>query len=250
MSETNLNKEISVGSKGDNLEIHFDEKGLIPAVVQDKNTGEVLMVAYMNKEALQKTLETKNAWFYSRKRRTLWQKGETSGNFQKVKEIFYDCDGDTLLLKVDPKGPACHTGNKSCFYRSLMAVTEDKGILKVEDFGDKKNREENNPENDSVRKKGHNSELEILEVLIDIIDSRFNELPQDSYVAKLYKGGRERILKKVGEEASEVIIASMSGEKSDTIYEAADLIFHLLIALRYDGISIQEIMEELKRRRK
>lgn len=234
--------------------ITYDEKGLVPVILQDEKTGEVLMMAYMNKDALQKTMETGTAWFYSRKRKTLWQKGETSGNFQEVKDIFYDCDGDTLLLKVDPKGPACHTGNRSCFYRRI--ANDAARITEINEYDNgedelmiKKEICKENP----VRQKDIgqiNSELKILEELVSIIDSRFNELPEDSYVAKLYRGGRERILKKVGEEASEVIIASMSGKKGDTIYETADLIFHLLIALRYDGISLQEIMEELKRRRK
>lgn len=206
--------------------IKYNEKGLVPAVVQDANTREVLMVAYMNKEALHKTIETKRAWFYSRKRQKLWQKGETSGNFLEVKNIYYDCDEDTLLLQVVPKGPACHTGNYSCFYRSLL----DNQRSAVED-------EVKNP-------------LGILKELVDIIDSRFAQRPEGSYIAKLYEGGRERILKKVGEEACEVIIASMSKNKAETIYETADLLFHLLIALRFDNITIEEVMAELKRRRK
>lgn len=206
--------------------IKYDEKGLVPAVVQDDDSREVLMVAYMNKEALHKTIETKKAWFYSRKRKKLWQKGETSGNFLEVKSILYDCDEDTLLLKVTPKGPACHTGNYSCFYRSLL---ENQGCSAKD--------EDNYP-------------LGILEELVDVIDSRFAEKPEGSYIAKLFAGGKERILKKVGEEASEVIIASMSQNKAETIYETADLIFHLLIALRFDNITIEEVMEELKRRRK
>ncbi|HHW04100.1 MAG TPA: bifunctional phosphoribosyl-AMP cyclohydrolase/phosphoribosyl-ATP diphosphatase HisIE [Thermoanaerobacterales bacterium] len=226
--------------------ILFDEKGLIPAILQDEKTGEVLMMAYMNSDALKKTLETGRAWFYSRKRKTLWQKGENSGNFQEVKEILYDCDGDALLLKVDPKGPACHTGKRSCFYRSLVAANDAGETSKLPDH-DTNNNEDN--EKEQMEKK-ENVEFEILEELVSIIDSRFNELPENSYVAKLYKGGRERILKKVGEEAAEVVIASMSEKRGDIIYEAADLIFHLLIALRYDGISLQEIMDELERRRK
>jgi len=206
--------------------IKYNEKGLVPAVVQDANTREVLMVAYMNKEALHKTIETKRAWFYSRKRQKLWQKGETSGNFLEVKNIYYDCDEDTLLLQVVPKGPACHTGNYSCFYRSLL----DNQRSAVED-------EVKNP-------------LGILKELVDIIDSRFAQKPEGSYIAKLYEGGKERILKKVGEEACEVIIASMSKNKAETIYETADLLFHLLIALRFDNITIEEVMAELKRRRK
>lgn len=206
--------------------IKYNEKGLVPAVVQDANTREVLMVAYMNKEALHKTIETKRAWFYSRKRQKLWQKGETSGNFLEVKNIYYDCDEDTLLLQVVPKGPACHTGNYSCFYRSLL----DNQRSAVED-------KVKNP-------------LGILKELVDIIDSRFAQKPEGSYIAKLYEGGKERILKKVGEEACEVIIASMSKNKAETIYETADLLFHLLIALRFDNITIEEVMAELKRRRK
>lgn len=206
--------------------IRYDEKGLVPAVVQDEGSKEVLMVAYMNKEALHKTIETKKAWFYSRKRKKLWQKGETSGNFLEVKSILYDCDEDTLLLKVNPKGPACHTGNYSCFYRNLL---EDQGC---------------GPKDESKDPFG------ILGELVEIIDSRFAEKPKGSYIAKLYAGGKERILKKVGEEACEVIIASMSKNKADTIYETADLLFHLLIALRFDNITVEEVMDELKKRRK
>lgn len=213
--------------------ISYDEKGLVPAVVQDVKSKEVLMVAYMNKEALNKTIETGKAWFFSRKRKSLWQKGETSGNFLEIKSIFYDCDNDTLLLKVAPKGPACHTGHISCFYRSL---------LQNQDFtcGGCTNTEHDVQENP----------LNILDELVKVIDSRFTEKPEGSYIAKLYSGGRERILKKVGEEAAEVVIASMSQNKGETIYETADLLFHLLIALRFDGITVEEIMTELKRRRR
>lgn len=207
------------------VDIKYGENGLAPAIVQDYKTKEVLMLAYMNEESLKKTLETGTAWFYSRKRKSLWQKGETSGNFLYVKSIFYDCDEDTLLLKVDAAGPACHTGYVSCFYRSLK-----------EDFEAKEDKP--------------SGKLEFLNELADIIDSRFYEKPETSYVAKLYNGGRERILKKVGEEAAEVIIASMSQKKDDMVYESADLIFHLLVALRYDGISLEEIAGELERRHK
>jgi phosphoribosyl-ATP pyrophosphohydrolase/phosphoribosyl-AMP cyclohydrolase len=213
--------------------INYDEKGLVPAVVQDDKSKEVLMVAYMNQEALHRTLQTKKVWFYSRKRKSLWQKGETSGNFLKVKSIFYDCDEDTLLLKVDPKGPACHTGHNSCFYRSLLQNQESA-------LSDCNNAKDAAQENYS----------KIIDELVEVIDSRFAEKPEGSYIAKLYTGGRERILKKVGEEAAEVVIASMSQNKDETIYETADLVFHLLIALRYDGITIEEVMTELERRRK
>ena len=205
--------------------IKYDEKGLVPVVVQAEDSKEVLMLGYMNKESLQKTIETKKAWFYSRKRKKLWQKGETSGNYLEVKDILYDCDEDTLLIKVIPKGPTCHTGNYSCFYRKLL-------------------------ENVECSAKAEPSKFDIINERVDVIDSRFSERPEGSYIAKLFAGGKERILKKVGEEASEVIIASMSDNRADTIYEAADLLFHLLIALRYDKITVEEVMGELKSRRK
>ena len=164
---------------------------------------------------------------------SMWQKGETSGNFLEVKDIFYDCDEDTLLLEVNPKGPACHTGHNSCFYRSLMQ-NQEPICCNCSDAEDDINE---NP-------------TKILNELVEVIDSRFTEKPEGSYIAKLYTGGRERILKKVGEEAAEVVIASMSQNKNETIYETADLLFHLLIALRYDGITMEEVMTELERRRK
>lgn len=207
--------------------LNFDEKGLIPAVIQDTKDNVVLMVAYMNREAITKTLETKRAWFYSRKRKKLWQKGETSGNFLEVKQVLYDCDEDTLLLKVVPQGPACHTGNRTCFYRSV-SLEEIKEERKHQDL----------------------STLSVLEELENLIDSRFAQKPEGSYITKLFVGGRERILKKIGEEASEVIIASMSKDKGETVYESADLLFHLLIALRLDDISIKDVAQELKSRRK
>ena len=210
--------------------INYDEKGLVPAVIQDVKTKEVLMVAYMNKEALEKTIETKTAWFYSRKRKRLWQKGETSGNLLLVDKILYDCDKDTLLLKVNPKGPTCHTGNKSCFYRELI--------------------QESTTDHSSDSVDGQGDLTQIIDELIEIIDSRFTEKPEGSYIVKLYNGGKEKILKKVGEEATEVVIASMSENKGDTIYETAYLIFHLLIALRYDNISLSQVLAELRRRRK
>ena len=145
--------------------INYDEKGLVPAVVQDAKSKEVLMVAYMNKEALNKTLEAKKAWFYSRKRKSLWQKGETSGNFLEVKDIFYDCDEDTLLLEVNPKGPACHTGHNSCFYRSLMQ-NQEPICCNCSDAEDDINE---NP-------------TKILNELVEVIDSRFTEKPEGSYM--------------------------------------------------------------------
>lgn len=218
----------------DFTKMNFDDKGLIPAIVQDMTSFEVLMLAYMNKAALQKTLDSGFAWFYSRKRKKLWKKGETSGNVLKIADILYDCDADTLLLKVKPAGPVCHTGNNTCFFQK---ITASKFLI----------------HNDKISKKFNNNKMKtktnIIDELVDIIDSRFKILPDSSYIAKLYQGGKERILKKVGEEATEVVIASMSERKDDTIYEVADLIFHLLIALRYDDITLDDILKELEHRR-
>ena len=175
-------------------ELKYDRAGLIPAIVQDTYNGRVLMLAYMNKEALEKTLETGQAWFYSRSRQELWHKGATSGNFQIVKRIYFDCDGDALVLQVEQKGNACHTGAVTCFYRTLAAW-------------------ENMPP------------ANFLVELERIIAERKLKLPAGSYTAKLFAGGLDRILKKIGEEAGEVIIAAKNEERDELIYECGDLCF-------------------------
>jgi len=195
--------------------VRFDEKGLIPVIVQDYITGRVLMLAYMNKEALIKTIETKEAWYWSRSRKELWHKGETSGNIQKVKDIKIDCDGDTLLLMVEQIGVACHTGNFSCFFRGI------------------KNLEEN-----------------FLFHLEEVIKDRKEKLPEGSYTAELFREGEERIFQKVGEEAIETVISGIKNEKEEFIYEASDLLYHLLIALVSKDLSLRDIIKELIRRHK
>jgi len=205
-----------------NSKLTFNEKGLIPAVLQDINTGEVLMVAYMNQESLQKTLETGKACFWSRSREKLWLKGETSGNYQQVKEIRMDCDEDTLLVMVEPKGPACHTGNKSCFYRDLAGHKIKKDIFL--------------------------KPLLFLRTLYEVIQARRENLPEDSYTAYLFNKGFDKIGKKIGEEAAEVIIAGKNEDKEEIIYESADLIYHLLVVLVFYDISLPELMEELESR--
>lgn len=205
-------------------EVKFDEKGLVPCIVQDEKTGENLMLAYMNRESLEKTLETKTAWFYSRSRKALWNKGETSGNFQHVKDIFLDCDGDTLLLKVSPMGPACHTGKETCFFRKLT----DGEAAEYE-------REE----------KGEF----ILDELYGVVKDRMENPKEDSYTNYLLDCGIDKILKKVGEECSETIIAAKNADKKEIALETSDLLYHLVVMLAERGMDIKDIYKELKNRR-
>ncbi|AAM25297.1 MAG: Histidine biosynthesis bifunctional protein HisIE [Caldanaerobacter subterraneus] len=199
-------------------ELKFDEKGLIPAIVQDYYTKQVLMLAYMNEESLKLTLEKGETYFFSRSRGKIWHKGETSGNTQKVKKIFYDCDEDALLIQVEAKGPACHTGNISCFYRSFDEETED-GI-------------------------------EILNKLYERIKGRKINPVEGSYTNYLFEKGIDKILKKVGEEATEVVIASKNDSKDEIVYEVSDLIYHLMVLLVEKNITLNDIYNELERRYK
>jgi phosphoribosyl-ATP pyrophosphohydrolase/phosphoribosyl-AMP cyclohydrolase len=196
----------------------FDEKGLIPAIVQDVDTKEVLTLAYMNKESLQKTLETGETWFYSRSRQTLWHKGETSGNTQKVVKIKLDCDQDAVLVQVKPNGPACHNGTDSCF---------------AEDVYGKENRI---------------TSYAILSELERVIAKRDEERPEGAYTTYLFEKGVDKILKKVGEEASEVIIAAKNRSHEELRWEAADLIYHLLVLLREQRLPLQDVLGVLEKR--
>lgn len=199
--------------------IRFDDRGLVPAVVQDINTGRVLMLAYMNEESIKLTLETKKTWFYSRRREKLWNKGETSGNFQIVKKISYDCDGDAVLLEVEPLGPSCHTGEISCFFNNVLDEEED-------------------------------TNKDILQKLYGrIIDRRRNPL-EGSYTNYLFNKGIDKILKKVGEETSEVIIASKNNSKEEMTYEISDLVYHLLVLMVDRGVTVNDIKKELNKRYK
>lgn len=185
-------------------------KALIPAVLQDARNGNVLMVAYMNEEALEKTKQSGFAWFYSRSRQCLWMKGETSGNRMKVVKMEEDCDADTLLLQVMPEGPACHTGSYSCF--------------------------------------GEQKKFSQLEKLADVIQSRKLEGSDTSYTSKLLQSGLDRILKKIGEEAGEVIIAAKNADPSELIYESADWLYHWMVLLEEKNVKLDEVMVELARR--
>lgn len=197
--------------------IKFDDKGLIPAIVQDYTTGEVLMLAYMNEPSLKKTIESGTTHFYSRSRQEIWNKGATSGNYQYVKEINFDCDYDALLIKVEQEGVACHTGERSCFYNKVLNSSS-------------------------------NLNYTILYKICSIINDRRINPKEGSYTNYLFDKGIDKILKKIGEESAEVIIAAKNTDKEETIYEMADLIYHSLVLLNENDIELDEVFEELKGR--
>lgn len=197
-------------------ELRFDERGLIPAIVQDAATGQVLTLAYMNRESLLITLREKRTCFWSRSRNTLWRKGETSGNVQKVKEIRPDCDADALLVLVEPAGPACHKGTTSCF-TDVMFQDEEPPFT--------------------------------YEALYDLIRGRKETDTDGSYTSYLFRKGLDKILKKVGEEATEVIIAAKARDRKDTVYEIADLLYHLTVLMVEADIPIWDVTRELASRR-
>jgi phosphoribosyl-ATP pyrophosphohydrolase/phosphoribosyl-AMP cyclohydrolase len=202
-------------------EIRFDEHGLVPAIAQDIRTGEVLMLAYMNEESLRLTLETGYATYFSRSRKQLWKKGETSGHVQQVMDMRYDCDGDTILMKVIQTGNACHTGHYSCFFNSILEADPDEV-----------------PANAGI-----------LQSVYDVISDRRVHPQEGSYTNYLFDKGVEKMCKKVGEVASETIIAAMKGNKEEVTYEVADLMYHLLVLMNQQGVTPDDVYEELARRR-
>lgn len=202
----------------------FDEQGLLPAVVQDWLDGSVLMLGYMNQEAIARTLTTKRVHFWSRSRKQLWEKGETSGHTLQVKDLFIDCDRDTILVKAQAVGPTCHTGERACFFSSL----DEQGRI--------------------AGGKTQDAAGGILEAVLRTILDRRAHPQAGSYTTKLFDGGHDKILKKVAEEAGEVLLASKGGKKEEIVYEVADLLFHTLMVLGYHEISLQEIYQELGKR--
>ena len=212
---------------------------LIPTIIQDYKTNEVLMLAYMSEESLKKSIETGTTWFWSRSRKQLWNKGETSGNTQTIKEIKYDCDGDTLLVKVEQKGNACHTGNISCFFNEIDFKNK---TLSQKDFKNLKG---------SLKDSGKaSSNSEILYELYDVVVLRIEEKASNSYTYSLHKKGLDEIIKKVGEESVEVMLSSKHQAKGKTVYEIADLIYHLIVLMVEKKIKPDDIFKELKSRRK
>ena len=205
--------------------IKFDANGLVPAIVQDAATGTVLMLAYMNRESLEKTLATGTTWFYSRSRQELWNKGATSGHIQTVKEMFYDCDGDTLLVKVEQTGAACHEGTYSCFSRR---------------FGEAES---------TLTERPALAAAEVLTELFAVLEDRRQNPQEGSYTSSLFAKGEDRILKKIGEEAAETIIAAKNHSQGEVIYEMADLWYHCLVLLAAHKIDFAALIEELGKRR-
>jgi phosphoribosyl-ATP pyrophosphohydrolase/phosphoribosyl-AMP cyclohydrolase len=197
--------------------LKLDEHGLIPAIVQDVHTREVLTLAYMNAESLARTLETKETWFWSRSRNQLWHKGETSGNTQRVVEVLLDCDGDAIVVLVEPTGPACHTGARSCFETSKVSERTDLDQL--------------------------------LDGLYRLVQQRNEKRPPGSYTTYLFNEGLDKILKKLGEESAETIVAAKNDHDEPLIAEVSDLIYHLIVLLVARGISLDQIRSELARRR-
>ncbi len=199
--------------------LKFDQQGLIPVVVQEEKSRQVLMLAYMNREALEKTLQTKRAHYFSRSRQSLWLKGETSGHFQEVKAIDYDCDEDALLMTVKQTGPACHTGEKSCFYRrgETTGKRQDESVL-------------------------------FLQELYEVIEKRRENPHPDSYTSRLLSGRIDRLLKKIGEESTEVLLAAKNDSSSEIIYEMADLWYHCLVMLVLKQVTVEQVAGELSSR--
>jgi phosphoribosyl-ATP pyrophosphohydrolase/phosphoribosyl-AMP cyclohydrolase len=202
----------------------FDEQGLVPAVVQDWRDGSVLMVGFMNREALDHTLKTKYVHFWSRSRRTLWKKGETSGHYLLVKDVFIDCDRDTVLVKAEPVGPTCHTGASSCFFSKV-----GEGDVPIHE-----------PSEESLGG--------ILEQVSRTIADRKANPKAGSYVSSLFQSGKDRMLKKVVEEAGEVVLGSKNDKHDEIVHEVADLLFHTLVVLGYHDIALRDVYQELANR--
>ncbi|CAH0122053.1 MULTISPECIES: bifunctional phosphoribosyl-AMP cyclohydrolase/phosphoribosyl-ATP diphosphatase HisIE [unclassified Paenibacillus] len=209
-------------------QIRWSEAGLVPAVVQDALSKEVLMLAYMNRESLRRSVETGETWFWSRSREQLWHKGETSGHTQRIVSMHYDCDGDTLLVRVAQQGPACHTGKYSCFFNPV----ELKGEAAA---------------NDSAVQ-SQTDRFAVLSKLEATIAERDAERPEGAYTTYLFQKGLDKILKKVGEESAEVIIAAKNRDNDELRCEAGDLIYHLMVLLRERKLPLDDVLQELERR--
>lgn len=197
--------------------VKFDEKGLVPVVIQNAETKEVLTLAYANEEALQKTIDSNETWLYSRSREELWNKGATSGNTQQVTAVRLDCDGDAVIYEVIPNGPACHTGEKSCFHETLAGTPNE-------------------------------SKSDMFQELTSLIEKREQEMPEGAYTTYLFEEGVDKICKKVGEEAAEVIIAAKNRDPKELAMETADLFYHVLVLLQEQKVGFDEVLEVLKER--
>lgn len=205
------------------MKVKLNEKGLVPAIAQDINTGQVLMLGYMNPGSLKRTLEGEQVWFYSRSREDLWHKGEVSGNYLNLREAYLDCDADTLLLKVQPDGPTCHTGAVSCFFNKMDELPDDYEVIETGSG--------------------------ILDELFALIQDRQNEQPEGSYTARLLQEGVARVGQKVIEEAGESALAAATDDRESLPGEVADLLYHTLVLLAASGSRPQEVWDALRERR-
>lgn len=201
-------------------QVQFNDQGLVPAIIQDSETKEVLTLAYMNKESLAKTIETGETWFFSRSRNELWHKGETSGHTQKVVEMKWDCDQDAILVQVLPNGVACHKGEISCFHETIYTGKE-KAVI---------------------------ADYQILKRLEEVIAEREHARPEGAYTTYLFESGVDKILKKVGEESAEVIIAAKNRDREELKWESADLFYHLMVLLREQELPFAEVLNVLNKR--
>ena len=206
------------------MKIKLNEQGLVPAIAQDINTGQVLMLGYMNPGSMRRTVEGVQVWFYSRSREDLWHKGEVSGNYLNLREAWLDCDGDTILLKVDPDGPTCHTGEVSCFFNKLEGLPEE---YEDTDAGPG-----------------------ILSELYALVQDRQQEMPEGSYTVKLLQEGVGRIAQKVVEEAGETAIAAAQGDTEHLPEEVADLLYHTMVLMAASGVKPEQVWSKLRNRRK
>jgi phosphoribosyl-ATP pyrophosphohydrolase/phosphoribosyl-AMP cyclohydrolase len=227
--------------------LKFDEQGLIPAIIQDVQSKAVLMMAYMNRESLAKTIESGETWFWSRSRQELWHKGATSGNTQKVKGIYADCDGDTLLIMVEPQGPACHKGTYTCF-QPFGETAEDAQGESLRAGEGMPQAEDMEPGQPAGQDELGGLDYTILTQLIETIARRDAERPEGAYTTYLFEKGVDKILKKVGEEASEVIIAAKNRNHDELSWEAADLLYHLLVLFREQGMGFDRVLNVLRQR--
>ena len=213
----------ATGGRPETNMIQLDGKGLVPAIAQNAATGEVIMLGYMSPGSLKRTLEGSDVWFYSRSRADLWHKGEVSGNYMRVKSAAIDCDGDVVLLQVDPDGPICHTGNPTCFFTPLEELPE---------FAH------------STKGPG------IVDELFALIQDRKRDMPEDSYTTRLFNEGVDRVSQKVVEEAAETAIAAVKKDKEQVVSEAADLLYHILVLLAASDVKPEDVWTELRQRRK
>ncbi|WP_028592887.1 bifunctional phosphoribosyl-AMP cyclohydrolase/phosphoribosyl-ATP diphosphatase HisIE [Paenibacillus massiliensis] len=227
MTSSEINEQISLEQVVEN--VRWDEAGLAPAIVQDAVTGQVLTLAYMNRESLRKSLESGETWFWSRSRQELWHKGATSGNTQRIASLNLDCDGDALLVRVHPAGPACHTGAITCFDREIVLPGKE-----VSATGETYN--------------ARSDRFAVLAELEAVIAERERTRPEGAYTTYLFEKGIDKILKKVGEETSETIIAAKNQDNDELRLEVSDLLYHLLVLLQERKLPLDEIMTELERR--